>query len=102
MSTPTVTEAQHEPGEAYDGVAQVLGLADAPVPVVVRLRGAFQPIDGRFHWYGRIVANDVLAAQVSSGAAVTLETAHGVAEGKLSDIDLWGRYRISGVGRPPF
>jgi hypothetical protein len=33
---------------------------------------------------------------------VVLRTAHGSAEGRLSDVDPWGRFRIAGVGRPPF
>ncbi len=39
----------HEPEEQYDGPATVAG-----TPVEVRLRGHFEPIDGRFHWWGRI------------------------------------------------
>ena len=27
---------------------------------------------------------------------------HGSAEGRLSDVDPWGRFRIAGTGRPPF
>jgi hypothetical protein len=42
---------------------------------------------------------DALAA---SGAAVVLATPGGRAEGRLSDVDPWGRYRIAGVGRPPY
>ena len=43
----------HEPQEAYDGPA-VLVAAGTEHPVSVTLRGAFQPLDGHFHWYGRI------------------------------------------------
>jgi hypothetical protein len=86
----------HEPGEQYDGPARVEGVA-----VQVRLRGHFQPIDGRFHWWGRIGADPTLDAD-SSGATVSLETPHGSADGRLSDIDPWGRFRVTGTGTPPF
>ena len=39
--------------------AEVLMPDAEAVPVRVTLGGAFQPIDGRFHWYGRIAATDV-------------------------------------------
>lgn len=72
------------------------------VSVEVTLRGQFEPLDGRFHWYGRIAANPRLDEVTRPGATVTLRTPHGSAEGRLSDIDPWGRFRISGTGRPPF
>jgi len=87
----------HEPEELYDGPARI-----AETEVEVRLRGRFEPIDGRFHWWGRIAADERLDAQHSSGSSVTLVTPHGRAEGRLSDVDPWGRYRIAGTGRPPF
>jgi hypothetical protein len=87
----------HEPLEEYAGPARLL-IAEKLVPVEVHLRGTFQPIDGRFHWIGRIRT----PLEVSSGSEVVLSTEHGSATGKLSDVDPWGHFRISGVGRPPF
>ena len=89
-------ESVHEGGERYDGPARIGG-----TEVGVRLRGHFEPIDGRFHWWGRLAAGDALAEH-SSGSTVTLETLHGTAQGRLSDVDPWGRLRIAGTGRPPF
>jgi len=43
----------HEPEEQYDGPASIAGTS-----VEVRLRGHFEPIDGRFHWWGRIAGMD--------------------------------------------
>ena len=88
------------PDDEYDGPA-TLALDDREVAVEVTLRGAFQPIDGRFHWYGRIAATDALA-DVRAGGAGTLTTPHGSAATKLSDLDPWGRCRVTGTGRPPF
>ena len=87
----------HRPAERYDGPAAIAG-----TEVEVLLRGHFEPIDGRFHWWGRIAADAGLDGEQGSGARVTLVTPHGEAEGRLSDIDPWGRVRISGTGRPPF
>lgn len=85
----------HEPQEHYDGPAQIGGTA-----VDVRLRGHFQPIDGRFHWWGRVAATDEL--EQTSGAEITLVTPYGEAPARLTDVDPWGRFRVSGTGRPPF
>jgi hypothetical protein len=91
----------HEPLEEYDGPARVHA-GDTEIGVDVRLRGHFEPIDGRFHWFGRIASAEALDAATGSGATVTLTTEHGTAEARLSDVDPWGRFRVTGVGRPPF
>jgi hypothetical protein len=83
--------------EGYDGPATI---GDVTVEVV--LRGHFEPIDGRFHWIGRIQADEALGARHRAGDTVTLRTPAGKAEGRLSDVDLWGRFRITGTGRPPY
>ncbi len=90
----------HEPQEAYDGPA-VLVIDSAEIPVTVTLRGVFQPLDGHFHWQGRVATTPALD-DVRSGSDVTLRTAFGEAGGKVSDRDPWGRFRVSGTGRPPF
>jgi len=89
----------HEPEEEYAGPAD-LRFDDLTLTVPVTLRGAFQPIDGRFHWYGRVDA--AVAQHARNGAAVTLATPYGESTGRLSDLDPWGRFRVSGIGRPPF
>lgn len=88
---------RHDPHEAYDGPARI-----REIEVAVRLRGHLEPIDGRFHWWGRIAADPEIGAEHRSGGEVTLTTPHGEAVGRLSDVDPWGRFRVSGTGRPPF
>lgn len=91
--------------EGYDGSAELAagdGADPVTLDVTVTLRGMFQPIDGRYHWYGRIAQHDDLDDVVGSGASVALRTPHGGASGRLSDRDPWGRYRISATGAPPF
>lgn len=95
------------PVEGYDGPAELIAPeATHPVlpPLVVRVtvRGVFQPIDGRYHWHGRLAADARVAELGRAGDPVVLATPEGRAEGRLSDVDPWGRYRIAGVGRPPF
>ncbi|GAA4841659.1 DUF4873 domain-containing protein [Saccharopolyspora rosea] len=86
----------------YRGRATV-STEDREISVDVVLRGHFQPIDGRFHWYGRVAAHDEVR-ELADGRKkdVVLRTPQGEAVGTLSDPDPWGRYRITGVGRPPF
>ena len=89
--------------DGYSGSAAVV-LADREVEVSVDLRGHFEPLDGRFHWYGRIDAagSERLAADAPSGTTVTVRTSYGEAAGSLSDRDPWGRFRLTGHGAPPF
>ena len=89
-----------EAPEAYDGPVTVHA-DDRSVIVRGRLTGRFEPIDGRFHWYGRLAASPDLDA-IGSGASVQIVTERGSAPGRLSDPDPWGRLRITGTGRPPY
>lgn len=94
--------AVHEPGEEYLGPASVALDDQHALEVEVHVRGHVDPNDGRFHWYGRIAANDALAATHRSGTTLALRTPHGIAVGKIADLDPWGRFRITGTGTPPF
>jgi len=93
VSAPT------EPG--YEGPAQ-LASGESSVEVTVMLRGVFQPIDGKFHWHGRVAADPTVAGLARSGAPVVLRTPEGEAPARLSDEDPWCRFRVTGTGRPPF
>lgn len=92
----------HEPREEYAGPAELISTGHESLDVEVRLRGHLEPIDGRFHWYGRIAASDEVTAWHRSGTDVALRTPHGTAAGRISDVDPWGRFRIAGLGTPPF
>ena len=88
--------------DGYTGAATLV-LADQEFAVDVELRGHFQPIDGRYHWYGRVRANAQLDEAVNGRKrSVVLRTDDGEATGELSDPDPWRRYRITGVSTPPF
>ncbi|WP_405777333.1 DUF4873 domain-containing protein [Streptomyces sp. NBC_00859] len=86
----------------YEGPAVVI-VNDTELAVTVRLAGYFQPIDGRYHWYGRVTGNPAVGATVGSRkTACVLATSAGAVEAEISEPDLWDRYRIRGVGAPPF
>jgi hypothetical protein len=92
---------EHEE-EGYTGSAALVFGSDE-VSVEVELRGYFQPIDGRYHWYGRIKQNDEVTSRVEGGARTALlRTPTGQAEGALTDPDPWGRYRVGGISTPPY
>ena len=88
--------------DGYRGEA-TLTLDGAELAVTVTLRGNFEPVDGRYHWYGRIQPHaDLTDKATGRKPTALLTTPHGSAEGTLSDPDTWGRYRITGTSRPPF
>lgn len=99
-SLPDGTEENHEDG--YAGSATLV-VAETELPVEVELRGYFQPIDGYYHWYGRIRPNDALA-ELAGGKKKQAEirTPDGSATGEIADPDPWNRYRITGTSTPPF
>jgi hypothetical protein len=87
----------HEDG--YTGPA-TLHIGSRTLPVQARLDARHEPLDGRLHWFGRVRPNGdepVLAA-----ADVEIVTPGGRAAGRLGERDPWGRYRVTGVGAPPY
>jgi len=92
----------HDRDDGYTGPATVQ-VEDRTFSVNVRLAGHFQPLDGRYHWYGRLDADDGLTRLVGRRHADTvLSTPYGHVAGRVHDPDLWHRYRVEGTGTPPF
>jgi hypothetical protein len=88
--------------DGYDGPAEVIDGAST-VPVEVQLRGHFDPITGKYSWYGRVAASPEVSALIADGARkVTLRTPHAAVETALTDVDPWGRPRVEGFGAAPF
>jgi hypothetical protein len=88
--------------EGYTGPA-TLHVAETELAVDVELRGYFQPIDGYYHWYGRVRENAELSGLLAGKKTpARLRTPQGEANGEVSDPDPWNRYRITGTSRPPF
>jgi cation diffusion facilitator CzcD-associated flavoprotein CzcO len=100
VTAPAEDQPGHEDG--YLGPA-TLAVRDQSFGVQVELRGHFEPIDGRYHWYGRAGKHEnLLRALGTARADATLTTPGGTAPCQLSDPDPWGRYRITGISTPPY
>jgi hypothetical protein len=89
--------------DRYVGPA-TLRIGGSTFAVQADVRGQFEPIDGRYHWYGRLARNDALTASLRQrrAAAGLLSTPEGAAECELYDPDPWDRYRVAGISTPPF
>lgn len=98
-----MTDDAHDHAEdGYTGPATLV-CEGTEVEVHVDLRGHFQPIDGYYHWYGRLRADDRVSGLAAGRKRhVELRTPTGSAAGEISDPDPWDRYRISGTSTPPF
>src|SRR4051794_10787079 len=65
--------------DGYEGPA-TLRVEDTELAVDVVLAGNFEPIDGKYHWYGRILASAELTELVGARkAAASIRTPHGTA-----------------------
>lgn len=90
------------PDDGYDGPAELV-TPEQTVDVRVTLRGQFDPISGKYHWYGRVAADPAVATLVAANPKqVVLRTPHGEVETALRDVDPWGRPRVEGFGGAPF
>ena len=94
--------ADQRHGDGYEGPATLVAGGER-FAVRVRLTGHFQPIDGRYHWYGRIEPDGALQDLLGPGrASGVLTTPEGSAPCELSDPDPWQRYRVDGTSTPPY
>lgn len=93
---------QHEHDEGYTGPA-VLVVDGEEIAVEVLLDARHEPVDGRLHWSGRVRAHPRLTALLGTrGGEAEIRTPGHASVGTLSEPDLWDRFRIAGVGAPPF
>ena len=85
----------------YDGSA-VLHLGDRVLDVVVHLDGHLEPLDGLFHWYGRIERSEELVAAKESGATTgrLVIGARDPVPVRLAELDPWGHVQVNGTGEP--
>jgi hypothetical protein len=95
------TPPEEETG--YDGQATLL-VGEQALDVMVHLDGHLEPLDGSFHWYGRIERTAAVAAVKDAGATTgSLVIAEGApAELRLAEYDPWGHVQVSGTGLPPY
>ena len=93
--------------DGYQGPA-TLTVDGRDLPVQVLLDARHEPQDGKLHWFGRMTLEGdptepaLLSALTSTTSHIELSTAAGRSEARIGDLDPWGRYRVTGVGAPPF
>ena len=94
---------EHDDEDGYRGPAR-LAVGDDEIEVEVVLGGHLEPLDGKYHWYGRVVRHAAVDAAKTAGATGVGVSIDGrePAEGRLAEHDAWGNLRITGLGRPPF
>lgn len=94
---PTIDE------DGYVGPA-LLKAGSVEIPVVVHLAGHLEPLDGRYHWFGRVQDKSTgLGQDVARMQGVALQIGEGpVVAAQLGERDAWGNLRIYGAGAPPF
>jgi hypothetical protein len=94
---------QHDHDDGYTGPA-VLSVDGREIPVHVQLDARHEPQDGRLHWFGRMRLQDADAATALTApdAALVLGVAGHRSPARVGDVDMWGRYRVTGVGTLPY
>ncbi|KHL18654.1 UNVERIFIED_CONTAM: hypothetical protein LK11_06170 [Mumia flava] len=79
--------------------------APEPVTAQVTLSGFVQPIDGAYHWQGRLQPDEqvtALAARVGRKPLAVHLPGGDPVTARLGERNPWGGYRISGTGTPPY
>lgn len=104
-------------GDGYRGPAVLTVDGGGEYRVRVDLRGRFEPIDGRYHWYGRAEADLPDGGNLTGTLRITPEESgaarpprppgsavftYPAAACRIGDRDLWDRWRLTGEGAPPF
>ena len=89
--------------DGYRGSA-VLDVGGDRYDVRVHLGGQVEPVDGRYHWGGRVAPHPALAAVVRAGArdARLLAGAAPATDVWLTEVDPWGGVLLRATGAPPW
>jgi hypothetical protein len=92
-----------EQSSGYEGPA-TLHVDSQSLHVNVALDGHLEPLDGKYHWYGRIQRSAGVVAAKDAGATTgTLVIGAGApAELRLAEYDAWGHVQVNGIGAPPY
>jgi len=90
-------------GEVYRGPA-VLDVGGDRHDVRVHLAGHVEPVDGRYHWGGRVAPDPAVAGLVRAGArdARLVVGAAPAADVRLTEVDPWGGVVLRATGIPPW
>lgn len=94
--------ADRHPDHDYAGPA-VLDLPGAEYSVLATLTGHLDPIDGRYHWYGRLDPTETATLpEPTRASAFLVLPGREPAAAHLTERDPWGNLRVTGIGTPPF
>jgi len=85
--------------DVYDGPATVR-IGESESVVRVRLAGHVDPIDGRYHWQGRVF--DELPGDARLPQDITVSIGGSDAQARIIERPPQGGYSVAGVGAPPF
>jgi hypothetical protein len=86
----------HEMPEGYDGEVAVAVDGEPPRTARAVLAARFDPLAGHVVWSGRV------ATELPLRTTFLLTTPHGAARAEVTERDVWGNTRLSGLDRPPF
>ncbi|MGH3455170.1 MAG: DUF4873 domain-containing protein [Nocardioidaceae bacterium] len=87
----------------YRGSVRVR-LGGSAVEVEGQLHGFFQPIDGSYHWYGRLAPDERISAWVADRGRAPVEISVGAdtpVPARLGERNPRGGHRVTGTGPPP-
>lgn len=85
--------------DIYDGSATVR-IGEDERTVRVRLAGRVDPIDGRYHWQGKVFDDLPGDTKLPRQATVSIGEHH--AQARIVERPPQGGYSVAGVGAPPF
>ncbi|NUS43933.1 MAG: DUF4873 domain-containing protein [Mycobacteriaceae bacterium] len=89
------------PAPDYTGPA-LLDIDGDDIAVTAALSGRVDPIDGRYHWHGRVAAS-FGELPTRRNSLVTLTLPGGTpTTARVDEHDPWGNLRVTGAGPPPF
>ena len=89
----------HDEPEGFEGFEGELTVAvegEQPRTARAALAARFDPLAGHLVWTGRV------AAEYPPRTVLVLTTPHGSARAEVTERDVWGNARVSGLDRPPF
>ena len=85
-----------EPEDGYEGEVTVEVDGEERRTAHAALAARFDPLAGSVVWSGRV------ATELPPRASVVIGTPHGTGRATVTERDVWGNTRVSGVDRPPF
>jgi hypothetical protein len=89
--------------DGYAGRA-ALSADGTDMAVEVRLSGRVDPVDGRYHWAGRIAPQETVTGLFGAGvrsATLRIEDQDPVRV-RLTEVDPWGAVRVTATSAPPW